>query len=95
MILEVKVGEKVDAGSVLCRLYYTREERLEEAAEMVEDAFRISVQSSGRAQADPRSGRLVELHGRGSPDSLGLSSSILGDGVPAVLDYNRQAIKLA
>ncbi len=42
VILEVKVGEKVDAGSVLCRLYYTREEGLEEAAEMVEDAFRIS-----------------------------------------------------
>ena len=24
VILEVKVGEKVDAGSVLCRLYYTQ-----------------------------------------------------------------------
>jgi pyrimidine-nucleoside phosphorylase len=44
IILEVKVGEKVDAGSVLCRLYYTREDRVEEAAEMVEDAFRISGQ---------------------------------------------------
>ncbi len=44
VILEVKVGEKVDAGSVLCRIYYTRDERLEEAAEMVEDAFRISGQ---------------------------------------------------
>jgi pyrimidine-nucleoside phosphorylase len=44
IILEVKVGEKVDAGSVLCRLYYTKEERVEEAAEMVEDAFRISGQ---------------------------------------------------
>jgi pyrimidine-nucleoside phosphorylase len=44
IILEVKVGEKVDAGSVLCRLYYTREDRVEEAAEMVEDAFRISAQ---------------------------------------------------
>jgi pyrimidine-nucleoside phosphorylase len=42
VILEVKAGEKVDAGSVLCRLYYTREEGLDEAAEMVEDAFRIS-----------------------------------------------------
>ncbi len=42
VILEVKVGEKVDAGSVLCRLYYTREDRVEEAAEMVEDAFKIS-----------------------------------------------------
>jgi pyrimidine-nucleoside phosphorylase len=44
IILEVKAGEKVDAGSVLCRLYYTGEERVEEAAEMVEDAFRISAQ---------------------------------------------------
>ena len=42
VILEVKVGEKVDAGSVLCRLYYTNEESLDEAAETVEDAFRIS-----------------------------------------------------
>jgi pyrimidine-nucleoside phosphorylase len=41
-ILEVKVGEKVDAGSVLCRLYYTGEENLNEAADLVEDAFRIS-----------------------------------------------------
>ena len=42
VILEVKVGEKVDAGSVLCRLYYTKEDQVEEAANMVEDAFRIS-----------------------------------------------------
>lgn len=42
VILEVKVGQKVDAGAVLCRLYYTKEERLEEAAETVEDAFRVS-----------------------------------------------------
>jgi pyrimidine-nucleoside phosphorylase/thymidine phosphorylase len=32
----------VDAGSVLCRLYHTDEDKLDEAAEMVEDAFRIS-----------------------------------------------------
>jgi pyrimidine-nucleoside phosphorylase len=44
VILEAKVGEKVDAGSVLCRLYYTREEGVEEAAEMVEDAFHVSAQ---------------------------------------------------
>jgi pyrimidine-nucleoside phosphorylase len=44
IILEVKVGEKVDAGSVLCRLYYTKEDHVEEAADMVEDAFRISGQ---------------------------------------------------
>jgi pyrimidine-nucleoside phosphorylase len=44
IILEVKAGEKVDAGSVLCRIYYTKEDRVDEAAEMVEDAFRISGQ---------------------------------------------------
>ena len=42
IILEVKVGQKVDAGAVLCRLYHTSENNLEEAAEMVEDSFRIS-----------------------------------------------------
>jgi len=42
VILEVKMGEKVEAGSVLCRLYYTGEENLDEAADLVEDAFRIS-----------------------------------------------------
>jgi pyrimidine-nucleoside phosphorylase len=42
VILEVKVGEKVEAGSVLCRLYYTGEENLDESADLVEDAFRIS-----------------------------------------------------
>jgi pyrimidine-nucleoside phosphorylase len=42
VILEVKVGEKVEAGAVLCRLYYTKEDRLEDAAQLVEDAFRIS-----------------------------------------------------
>ena len=44
IILEVKVGERVDAGSVLCRLYYTKEDHVEEAAEMVEDAFSLSPQ---------------------------------------------------
>jgi len=42
VILEVKVGQKVDANGVLCRLYYTGEEHVEEAAQLVEDAFRIS-----------------------------------------------------
>jgi len=42
VILEVKVGSKVDAGAVLCRLYYTGDENVEEAAQLVEDAFRIS-----------------------------------------------------
>ena len=46
VILEVKVGEKIDAGSVLCRLYYTSEEHVEEANEIVEGAFRISSQKA-------------------------------------------------
>ncbi len=44
VILEVKVGHKVEAGGVLCRLYYTSEEHVEEGAQLVEDAFRISAQ---------------------------------------------------
>src|ERR1700694_101908 len=44
VILEVKVGQKVDAGAVLCRVYYTSEEHVDEAAGQVEDAFRISAQ---------------------------------------------------
>jgi pyrimidine-nucleoside phosphorylase len=42
VILEAKIGQKMDAGSVLCRIYYTREDRLDDAAQLVEDAFRIS-----------------------------------------------------
>jgi pyrimidine-nucleoside phosphorylase/thymidine phosphorylase len=42
VILDVKVGDRVEAGSVLCRLYYTGTERLEEAAAVVEGAFRIA-----------------------------------------------------
>jgi pyrimidine-nucleoside phosphorylase len=45
VILEVKVGEKVEAGGVLCRIYYTGDERLDEAAGVIEDAFRISNQA--------------------------------------------------
>jgi len=44
VILEVKVGQKVDAGAVLCRVYYTSEEHVEEASQQIEDAFRISSQ---------------------------------------------------
>src|SRR6202040_2717020 len=33
VILEVKVSQKVDAGAVLCRLYYTGEENVEEASQ--------------------------------------------------------------
>jgi thymidine phosphorylase len=42
VILEVKTGNKVDSGGVLCRLYYTKEDRVEDAAQQIEDAFRIS-----------------------------------------------------
>ncbi len=44
VILEVKVGQKIDSGSILCRIYHTSDEHLEEAAELVEDAFKISQQ---------------------------------------------------
>jgi pyrimidine-nucleoside phosphorylase len=50
IILEVKVGEKVDAGSILCRLYYTKEDHVDEAANRVEDAFRISAQKPGERE---------------------------------------------
>lgn len=42
VILQAKVGDRVDEGGVLCRIYYTREDNLEEAAMRVEDAFRLS-----------------------------------------------------
>lgn len=42
VVLEVKVGARVEEGSVLCRIHYTREEGLQEAIERIEDAFRIS-----------------------------------------------------
>jgi pyrimidine-nucleoside phosphorylase len=42
VILEAKVGQKMDSGAILCRIYYTNDAQVEEAAEMVEDAFRIS-----------------------------------------------------
>jgi pyrimidine-nucleoside phosphorylase len=44
VILEVKVGQKIDPGSILCRIYYTSEENLEQVSELVEDAFKISQQ---------------------------------------------------
>ncbi len=49
IILERKVGEKVPAGGRLCTLYYTDETHLDEAAQLVEDAFHIS-----GAPPDPR-----------------------------------------
>jgi thymidine phosphorylase len=42
VILDVKMGAKVDSNTVLCRLYYRDDANVEEAAELVEDAFRIS-----------------------------------------------------
>ncbi|HUQ94272.1 MAG TPA: thymidine phosphorylase [Bryobacteraceae bacterium] len=45
VILEVKTGQKVEAGGVLCRLYYTLDERVEDGADLIEDAFRISQQA--------------------------------------------------
>jgi len=44
VILEVKVGQKIDSGSILCRIYHTSDEHLAEAAELVEDAFKIANQ---------------------------------------------------
>jgi pyrimidine-nucleoside phosphorylase len=44
VILEVKVGHKIEADSILCRIYYTSDEHVAEAADLVEDAFRISQQ---------------------------------------------------
>ncbi len=45
IILEGKIGQRMEAGSVLCRFYITGNtdmERLEQASELIEDAFRIS-----------------------------------------------------
>ena len=44
VILEVKVGQKIDSGSILCRIYHTSDEHLAEASDLVEDAFKISNQ---------------------------------------------------
>jgi len=45
VILEVKVGQKIDAGGILCRIYHTSDEHLADASEMLEDAFKISNQA--------------------------------------------------
>ena len=42
VILQCKVGDQVVEGSRLCALYYTEETRLQEAIQLVEDAFRLS-----------------------------------------------------
>jgi len=42
LILQSKVGDQVQAGQGLCALYYTNETHLDEAVQLVEDAFRLS-----------------------------------------------------
>jgi pyrimidine-nucleoside phosphorylase len=42
VILDVKVGAKVDTNTVLCRLYYRDAANVEEASELLEGAFRIA-----------------------------------------------------
>ena len=42
VILQCKVGDQVVEGSRLCALYYTEEAGLQEAVQLVEDAFRLS-----------------------------------------------------
>jgi pyrimidine-nucleoside phosphorylase len=49
IVLERKVGDRVEAGETLCTLYYNDATHLEEAKEMVEDAFRI-----GATAPEPR-----------------------------------------
>ena len=42
IVLEHKVGDRIQAGERLCTIYYNEETRVEEASQMVEDAFHIS-----------------------------------------------------
>jgi pyrimidine-nucleoside phosphorylase len=42
IVLERKVGERVESGDTLCTLYYNNDAHLEEATQMVEDSFRIA-----------------------------------------------------
>ncbi len=42
IVLEHKVGERVQAGERLCTIYYNDETHLEEASQTVEDAFHIA-----------------------------------------------------
>lgn len=44
VVLETKVGQQVVNGTRLCALYYNDDTNLEEARQLVEDAFRISSQ---------------------------------------------------
>jgi pyrimidine-nucleoside phosphorylase len=49
VVLQCKVGDQVTEGSRLCALYYTDETNLQEAIQLVEDAFRLSA-----SQPEPR-----------------------------------------
>jgi pyrimidine-nucleoside phosphorylase/thymidine phosphorylase len=42
IVLEHKVGDRIQAGERLCTIYYNSDQHLEEASEMVEDAFHIA-----------------------------------------------------
>ncbi len=42
IVLEHKVGDRIQASERLCSIYYNAETHLEEASQMVEDAFHIS-----------------------------------------------------
>ena len=42
VVLQCKVGDQVDEGSRLCALYYTDETNVQEAIQLVEDAFLLS-----------------------------------------------------
>ncbi len=59
VILEVKVGEKVEAGSVLCRLYYTKEDHVEEAARDGGRRLPHFGAEARRAGTDPGSRKLI------------------------------------
>ncbi len=83
VILEVKVGEKVDAGSVLCRLYYTK--RRQRGRSRRDGGRRLPHlrQTARRARADPGSGRLARFRWAASPACSGLVV-ILGGRVPVL-----------
>jgi pyrimidine-nucleoside phosphorylase/thymidine phosphorylase len=42
IVLEHKVGDRIQSGERLCTIYYNSDKHLEEASEMVEDAFHIA-----------------------------------------------------
>jgi pyrimidine-nucleoside phosphorylase len=42
IVLEHKVGDRIQSGERLCTMYYNSDKHLEEASEMVEDAFHIA-----------------------------------------------------